>query len=146
MSNITDIYRLDFIRDRFQYNGLLRNEKVFGIGETVFFSINGGDDISYGIIKGIELTDNENPEFIYKIRFSRDLIGFVDDTNLHEVTIICDKIFRSIDEAKESALKNLERMHRLQLNQINSYFDKLKETYKLTENCPTLTEKTTQKD
>jgi hypothetical protein len=116
------------MKDRFSYVGLLRNEKKFSINDKVFFSIN-NHDIAFGRIVGVELPPAENPEYRYKIELPEKLIlqrmehkDFYAGKDIDKVDLNCDKIFSTIEEAKESAIKNLERMAELQRVEIDRYF------------------------
>lgn len=130
MSTIDQIYRVPFMRDKFAYVGLLRNEKRFELNDKVFFSIN-GNEIAFGRIVGVELPPVDNPEYLYKIELPEELIRqrmehdeFYAGKEINKVTLKCDSIFSTVQEAKESALKNLERMEKLQRKEIESYFGK----------------------
>lgn len=128
MNNINQIYRVSFMKDRFSYVGLLRNEKRFNINDKVFFSIN-GNEIAFGRIVGVELPPVGNPEYQYKIELPEELIRqrmgfeeFYEGKEIDKVTLDCESIFSTAHEAKESALKNLERMEKLQREEIERYF------------------------
>ena len=128
MSIINQIYRMPYLKDRFSYVGLLRNEKRFNINDQVFFSIN-GNEIAFGRIVGVELPPVDNPEYKYKIELPEELIRqrmefekFYEGKEIDKVTLDCESIFSTIKEAKESALKNLERMKNLQMEEIERYF------------------------
>ena len=106
-----------FFPDQFGYVGLLRNEKKFDLNEKVFF-VHDGNKISFGSVIGIQLTDNQNPDYIYTLKFGR-----VVEDNTHKPKLKCKHIFRSIEEAKDSAMKNLEKSYRLQKQEIERYFN-----------------------
>lgn len=118
MNQITDIYKLAYMNGRFSYVGTLRNEKKFNIHDKVYFSYD-GQKIAYGIICGVELPPEENPDYKYKIQVSDWMFyNTVDETTqnfinsekigkLENVTLKCDRIFSTIKEAKESAIKTL---------------------------------------
>ena len=132
MSEIKQIYRVNFMRDSFSYVGTLRNQKRFNIGDRVFFSIN-GRDISFGNIVGIELPPVQNSEYEYKIQLPEEIImqkmdrdDFFAGKNFDKVVLTCERIFYTIEEAKESALKNLEIMAKLQKEEIERYFGQFK--------------------
>lgn len=125
---INKIYRVNFMKDKFSYVGLLRNEKKFNINDKIFFSIN-DHDISFGRVIGVELTLEQNPEYKYKIELPEELVrqrmeynGFSEAIDIDKVELNCDHIFSTVDEAKESALKNLDRMAELQKKEIDRYF------------------------
>lgn len=120
-SLIENIYRVEYMKNNFSYVGTLRNEKKFNIEDVVFFAIN-GNEIACGKIIGVERTVSDNPDYIYKIQVPKELVTF----NKGEVTELkCDRIFSSVDEAKESALQNLFKMSKLQRDQIEKYFEGL---------------------
>jgi hypothetical protein len=118
---ITDIYKVAYMKDSFAYIGKLRNQNKFNIGADVFFAPNKHKGVIVrGVIIGVELRPAENPEYIYKIR-----IPDAYDNNYSKDTydnIICDAIFSSIDEAKESAKDNCAQMYKLQMQEIERYF------------------------
>lgn len=129
MSNIEEIYKMHYMRDEFAYVGLLRNQKKFNLNDNVFFVIK-GNEIARGEIVGVELLPAENPEYRYKVRIPES-IAVNPEFNKDGVSkscavLICDYIFSTIDEAKQSAIDNLERMSKLQLNEIERYFSQFK--------------------
>jgi hypothetical protein len=128
MSTINQIYRVPYMKDKFSYVGLLRNEKRFNINDKVFFSIN-GNEIAFGRIVGVELPPIDNPEYQYKIEIPEEIIRqrmefkeFYEGKEIDKVVLDCESIFTTVQEAKESALKNLERMSQLQKEEIERYF------------------------
>jgi 4-hydroxyphenylpyruvate dioxygenase-like putative hemolysin len=128
MNTINQIYRVSYMKDKFSYVGLLRNEKKFNINDKVFFSIN-GNEIAFGRIVGVELLPADNPEYQYKIELPEELIRqrmkfkkFYEGREIDKITLNCESIFSTVQEAKESALKNLERMEKLQRQEIERYF------------------------
>ena len=123
---IKDIYTVQFMQHKFNYVGCLRNEKKFSINDVVFIGQTGGK-IFKGIIVGVELPPSENPEYKYKIQIPKWICSEKGDGTPTIANVICDYIFHSIDEAKESAIKNLERMASLQREEIEQYFNKYKE-------------------
>lgn len=140
MNNIDNIYRIQYLKNHWNYVGTLRNEKKFNLKERVFFAI--GTDIYFGEIIGIELPPEENPSYLYKIHIPdhivqnnmRDPRDFYFDDKVEEelkyIVLQCDCIFHSIDEAKESAIKDLNNRYELQLAEIERYFDKYKKENK----------------
>ena len=121
MTIINNIYKVNYMKDKFSYVGLLRNEKKFNLNDNVFFSFD-SNEISYGKIVGVELLPAENPEYKYKIELAEGLIKL--DKNNVISNLICNNIFNTIEEAKESAIKNLERMAKLQKEEIDRYFNR----------------------
>lgn len=133
MSTINQIYRVPYMKDKFSYVGLLRNEKRFNINDKVFFSIN-KNEIAFGRIVGVELPPVDNPEYLYKIELPEELVRqrmefeqFYKGEEINKVTLDCESIFSTVQEAKESALKNLERMEKLQREEIERYFGQFSE-------------------
>ena len=136
MTIINQIYRVPYMKNEYSYVGLLRNEKRFNINDKVFFSIN-RNEIAYGRIVGVELPPVDNPEYQYKIELPEELIRqrmnreeFYEGKDIDKVTLDCESIFYTIQEAKESALENLERMAKLQREQIERYFGQFAEIHK----------------
>jgi len=131
------------MKDKFAYVGTLRNEKLFNINDNIFFAYN-DHDIIKGKIVGVELPPDENPEYKYKIRIPPEFIEPLlresdkDYKNtakrlkyLSVENITCSNIFSSVKEAKESAIKNLEVMFKLQQEEIERYFEQFGLTNKL---------------
>jgi len=133
MNTIKDIYKLSYMNGSFSYVGTLRNQKRFNIHDKVYFSYL-GNKISYGVICGVELPTEQNPEYIYKIQVSdwmfyntvneetKEFIYSESVGELKNVTLKCDKIFSTVDEAKQSAIKNLEHHYKLEKEGIERYF------------------------
>ncbi len=119
---LDNIYKVQFQNSWDRYYGFLRNENKFDIGESVFISY-GNDSIFRGIIKGIELQDRLNPEIIYKVEIPRGLAyDFIEETDLTSLKMNCDHIFRSIEDAKESRIKQINKLHRLELENAEKFF------------------------
>ena len=127
---IKDIYSVNYMKDHFNYVGTLRNEKRFNIGDNVFFTMM-GRDLFRGRIIGIELPPIDNPDYLYKIQIPKEIInkelygkygGFDTDEAFKKVVLTCNRIFNTIQEAKESAIENLHRMAELQREEIENYF------------------------
>lgn len=122
MVEIKDIYEINYMRNKFSYCGLLRNAKQFNINDNVFFSSSRHDgEIFRGIIIGVELLPSENPEYKYKVKIPKELCK-KKEKGLYE-NIICDSIFNDIEEAKRSAIEELESMSSIQKQEIVRYFD-----------------------
>lgn len=118
---IEDIYRVNYMKNRFSFVGTLRNEKRFNIHDIVFIS-NGEDMIKCRVI-GVELPIAENPEYKYKLELPKD--DYKKDGDKYR-NLSCKNIFSSIDEAEKSARTNLKRMFDLQEEEIERYFIKYK--------------------
>jgi hypothetical protein len=122
---ISDIYKVEYMRNRISYIGLLRNEKKFNINDNVFFAY--GEKIFRGKIVGVELLPAENPEYKYKVQLSEDLmpIRYTQPESVKPVeygNLICDDIFNTVEEAKQSAIDQLNKMTELQRKEIERYF------------------------
>jgi hypothetical protein len=134
MNEITDIYKLSYMSGAFSYAGTLRNEKKFNIGDKVYFAFS-GNKIAYGFICGVELPPEQNPDYIYKIQISdwllynecnKEVVDFMHSKEiglLENVVLKCDRIFSTIDEARTSAVKNLELIYKLEKSAIDIYFN-----------------------
>ena len=136
MYNINEIYRTNYLYGNWSYAGTLRNQKRFNIDDTVFF-VYGENNIAKSRIIGVELPLENNADYIYKIQLPENLIlentknrdDFYNNKNadiLKANTLKCDRIFNTIEEAKESAIKQTNWMHELQLKEIESYFSQFK--------------------
>lgn len=137
MNDIKDIYKLVYMKGSFSYVGTSRNEKKFNIHDKVFFAYD-GQKIAYGIICGVELLPADNPEFKYKIQVSdwmlfdvvdeqtKKFMNSYESGKLEHLTFKCDKIFSTIEEARQSALDNLELHYKLEHEAIERYFNKFK--------------------
>lgn len=124
---IDNIYKVSFQNSYDRYYGFLRNEKKFNIGESVFIAY-GNDNIFRGIIKGVELNDRLNPEMIYKIEIPKGLAhDFIEDTDLTTLRMNCDHIFNSLEDAKESRIRQINKLHKLELESVERFFNKFKE-------------------
>ena len=112
---IDDIYKVDtFLHEKFNYVGTLRNQYKFNIEDDVFFSPIGTNDIHRGKIVGVERLESLNAEYLYKVAFC----GGSNQT----VKLECDRIFKSIEDAKKSAKNNLLHRFQLQRSEIERYF------------------------
>ena len=115
---ITDVYKVTYQYNHDRYLGLLRNEKRFNIGDVVFVGF--GDTIFKTRIYGVTLSDSlDAPEFTYKIELPREVAVDWDD---NFIEVICDRMFNTIEEAKESALKQAEKFYKLEVDKINQFF------------------------
>lgn len=123
---ITNIYKSSRRSNELCYVGTLRNAKKFNINDSVWFASD--NKIIRGLIKGVELTIDENPEFLYKIQVPSGSISYVDGGTEYK-NIKCDKIFSSIGEAKESAIKYANREFNREIEKIESYFSQFEFKY-----------------
>ena len=125
-NSINNIYKVQYLWNDFAYAGCLINEKRFNIDDQVFFSTN-GHKIARGKIVGIKkIFYANNPEYLYEVEIPEEFISMSDpyykDKKLSDIEISCKDIFFSLEEAKESAIKNLNSMAKLQMEQIEKYF------------------------
>lgn len=118
---INNIYKVTYQNKPDKYFGFLRNEKKFNIRDSVFVAY-GNDNIFRGIVMGVELTDSDNPEAIYKIEIPKDLIFDFDGNDKTNIKCNCDYIFYSLEEAKESRIKQANIMFDLELKNIEKFF------------------------
>jgi hypothetical protein len=130
---ITDIYEVNYQKNSIGYIALLGNQKRFNIGDNIWFSQNIYQyKLFRGIVKGIELVGDENPDYKYKIEIPEQMAK---DYNFYTKTfngIVCDSMFGTIEEAEESAKLNCEATYVLQKQEIENYFSKFKTKDKLT--------------
>jgi hypothetical protein len=123
---INNIYKVRFENNYEKYYGVLRNEKNFNLGDNVFISY-GNNSIFRGIIKGIEIEDALNPNIFYKIEIPEDLVYDFEGNEETSLKLTCKYIFNSLDDAKESRIKQLNKMHKLELESIEKFFNQFKE-------------------
>lgn len=125
--SIDNIYKVNFQNSYDRYYGFLRNEKKFNIDDSVFISY-GNDSIFRGIIRGVELQDRLNPEIIYKIEIPRGLVyDFIEDKDSTSLRMNCDHIFYSLEDAKESRIRQSNKLHKLELESIERFFNQFKD-------------------
>ncbi len=115
---IRDIYRVQYMEHGYAYAGTLRNEKKFNINDIVFVGVK--NTIMKCRVIGVELELDQNPNYIYKLHIPKDAVN--DDSEVETMKITCSTIFSSLEDAKKSAIQNLQRMAKLQLSEINSFF------------------------
>ena len=124
---IDNIYKVDFQNNYKRYFGFLRNEKKFNLDDSVFVAY-GDDKIFRGIVRGIELQDRLNPEIIYKIEIPRGLAyDFIEEKETTSLRMNCDHIFYSLEDAKESRIRQSNKLHKLELENIEKFFNQFKE-------------------
>lgn len=118
---IINIYKVSFQNSWDRYYGFLRNEKKFNIGDSVFIGY-ANESIFRGVVMGVELTDNENPEAIYKIQIPNGLVYDFDGNEETSLKLTCKYIFNSLEDAKESRIKQSNKLHKLELENIEKFF------------------------
>lgn len=98
------------------FAGTLRNAINFELFENVFI-LSDGKMVQCKVV-GKELPPSDNPDYIYKIELPE---GFIDEKN-RRVSRKCDAIFKTIEDAKKSALKELEQKYILNKGNIERFF------------------------
>lgn len=116
-NRILNIETYNFNSNIITFAGTLRNEKKFDLFQKVFIKI--GDSMCQCKVVGVELPPKDNADYIYKIELPKDLIS---NSEITIVSLICDHIFSTIDEAKESAMKELELKYQLNKDNIIDFF------------------------
>ena len=115
---IVEIETYKTYADMIEFAGTLRNEKKFELLQKVFIKCNGA--MYQCKIVGIELPPADNPEYRYKVEIPKQLIEDFEE----RISLTCQHIFNSIEEAKESALKELDSKYELNKQNIELFFDK----------------------
>jgi hypothetical protein len=124
---IDNIYTVKFQNSWDRYYGFLRNEKRFNLDDSVFIAY-GNDKIFRGIVRGIELQDRLNPEIIYKIEIPQGLVyDFIKEKETECLRMNCDRIFNSLEDAKESRIREINKLHRLELENAEKFFKQFEE-------------------
>jgi hypothetical protein len=119
---INNIYKVSFQNSWDRYYGFLRNEKKFNIGDSVFIGY-ANESIFRGIVMGVELTDDENPTAIYKIQIPNKLVYDFDGNEETSLKLTCKYIFNSLEDAKESRIKQSNKLHELEIENIERFFN-----------------------
>jgi hypothetical protein len=119
---INNIYKVSFQNSWDRYYGFLRNEKKFNIGDSVFIGYS-NESIFRGIVMGVELTDDENPTAIYKIQIPNGLVYDFDGNEETSLKLTCKYIFNSLEDAKESRIKQSNKLHELEIENIERFFN-----------------------
>ena len=129
--SIENIYKVSFQNHYDRYFGFLRNEKKFSLDDSVFVAY-GNDNIFRGIIRGVELQDRLNPEIIYKIEIPRGLVyDFIEEKETTSLRMNCDHIFYSLEDAKKSRIRQSNKLHKLELENIEKFFNQFEENEKV---------------
>jgi hypothetical protein len=123
---IDNIYTVKFQNSWDRYYGFLRNEKRFNLDDSVFIAY-GNDKIFRGIVKGVEIEDALNPNIFYKIEIPKELVYDFEGNEETSLKLTCKYIFNSLDDAKESRIKQLNKMHKLELESIEKFFKQFEE-------------------
>jgi hypothetical protein len=124
---INNIYKARFYNKYEKYYGFLRNEKEFNIGDNVFIGHH-NDSIFRGTVRGVELTDDyDNPTRIYKVEIPKGLVYDFDGKEETSIKLDCDRVFASLDDAKQSRIMQINKMQRLELESVERFFNQFKE-------------------
>jgi hypothetical protein len=109
------------------FAGTLRNEKKFELHQNVFIESHGM--MHQCRIVGIELPPAENPEFRYLIEIPKELVELLDGEYSSGLGMVkdrisktCKNIFSTVEEAKQSALKELDHKYKLNKDNIERFF------------------------
>ena len=109
------------------FAGTLRNEKKFELHQKVFIESHGM--MHQCKIVGISLPPANNPEYEYLIEIPQELVDLRDDEYYAAHDIIkdrisrtCKNIFSTVEEAKESALEELDKKYTLNKDNIINFF------------------------
>ena len=116
MYQINNIYQNQYLKENYEFCGTLRNEKIFNLHQKIFLGI--GQKIVEGEIVGIHQSQTQNPEYFYDLKLP---IKIFNNQEIVE-NMSCTYIFESKEQAKQSAIKNLENCYNLQKQQIENYF------------------------
>jgi hypothetical protein len=109
------------------FAGTLRNLKKFELHQKVFIESHGM--MHQCKIVGISLPPSENPEYEYLIEIPERLVELREGEyhgglyNVKDrISKTCENIFSTVEEAKESALHELEKKYKLNLDYIERFF------------------------
>jgi hypothetical protein len=117
MNRIINIEQYRYHSGQINFAGTLRNAKKFELFQDVF--ILHDDKMVQCRIVGIELPPSDNPDYTYKIELPKE---FIKDQTLR-VSKTCSTIFSSLEEAKESAMRELDSKYRLNKENIERFFN-----------------------
>lgn len=124
--DINNIYKARFENSYDVYLGTLRNQKKFNLGDEVFIGY-GKDKIFRGLIRGVELEDDLNPNIFYKIQIPKGLLYDFEGDEETSIKLTCKTIFNSIEEAKKSRIDQLNKTYKLELENVERFFDQFKD-------------------
>ena len=110
-----------------EFAGTLRNEKKFELHQKVFIESHGM--MHQCKIVGISLPPADNPEYEYLIEIPQELVelregeyhGFLHNVK-DRISRTCKNIFSTVEEAKESALEELDKKYTLNKDNIINFF------------------------
>jgi len=109
------------------FAGTLRNQKKFELHQKVFIESHGM--MHQCKIVGVTLPPAENPEYEYLIEIPKELVELLDGEYPSGLGMIkgrisktCENIFATVEEAKQSALNELDHKYRLNKDNIERFF------------------------
>ncbi len=106
------------------FAGTLRNQHKFEMFEDVVFLQ--GDRLVKGRIVGMELPPSDNPDWTYKVQIYDQFALKKGEDDRY--TFTCDKMFRSVADAKESAMAHLDNNYDLNKRVIDKFFAEYENT------------------
>lgn len=116
-----EITKVESFRSKYddRFSGTIRNQFDFNIGEKVYIECRG--KMMQCEIIGKEKTPTDNADWFYKIEIPNVCDSPVD---IDTISLTCDRIFKSKEDAKYSAMKHLERMYELDKENLEKFFTK----------------------
>lgn len=125
MEAINNIYS-KHLKDRWAFAGDYISDKKFLLGDNVFFSAYSGV-IFNGRILGISFARGDESKFEYKIEVPQALVDYAEQNfpspwNADKISVPCNLVFSSPEEARDSAVMELERTYTLSKEEISRYF------------------------
>ena len=126
-NRIIDIKKYNDMSKTISFAGTLRNQYKFDLFENVFIMIDG--KMVQCKIVGVELPPRDNPDYVYKVELPEDVVymGWDDDGRIERVSLTCEHIFRSIDDAKNSAYRKLDTTYKINKENIDRFFSQYEE-------------------
>jgi hypothetical protein len=106
--------------DSVQFIGLLRNEIKFDLHENVFIEAKG--KMMQCKIVGIELPLDVNGQYKYKVELPEAIFDYFSEKETTRITLICDYIFRNIEDAKKSAYEKINLDYKLNKERVDAFF------------------------
>lgn len=122
INNIKQVHVAETKNERV-FIGTIRNARKFQIGDNVFFAHSSFSPLKLyrGRIVGVEETQSINPEYLYKVTVPDELADPVSNRP-PAVTLNCETIFHTIEEAKQSVLDNINHWLKIQTEDCERYF------------------------
>lgn len=128
INNIKQVHVAETKNERV-FIGTIRNARKFQIGDNVFFAYSSflPLQIFRGRIVGVEETQSINPEYLYKITLPDEIVDPVSNRP-PAVTLNCETIFHTIEEAKQSVLDNINHWLKIKTEDCERYFSQFEKT------------------